>query len=159
MLYQSKMLDDVSVGFPPLISKFTLSKCTLNRGRVTERCWIFFFFFFVVCFWVFFFEASFLFPFYTSLKRSLEKSFFTLLLAILHKPRFSSSYWQLYLSKCTLKWRKYIETVLNLSINKSNNTGFLLRPVPGDLLFFFFFLCWFFFRSFAAILTLCQTKK
>ena len=30
MLYQSKMLAGVSVGFPPLISKFTLSKCTLK---------------------------------------------------------------------------------------------------------------------------------
>ena len=159
MLYQSKMLDGVSVGFPPLISKLTLSKCTLKSRTCNGTLLDFFLFFFVVCFWVFFFEASFLFPFYTSLKRSLEKSFFTLLLAILYKPRFSSSYWQLYLSKCTLKWRKYIEIVLNLSINKSNNTGFLLRPVPGDLLFFFFFLCWFFFRSFAAILTLCQTKK
>ena len=30
MFYQSKMLAGVSVGFPPLISKFTLSKCTLK---------------------------------------------------------------------------------------------------------------------------------
>ena len=147
MLYQSKMLDGVSVGFPPLISKFTLSKCTLKSRTCNGTLLDFFLFFFVVCFWVFFFEASFLFPFYTSLKRSLEKSFFTLLLAILHKPRFSSSYWQLYLSKCTLKWRKYIETVLNLSINKSNNTGFLLSPVPGDLLFFFFSFVDFFFEA------------
>ena len=46
MLYQSKMLAGVSVGFPPLISKFTLSKCILNWGRTLERCWTFFFFFF-----------------------------------------------------------------------------------------------------------------
>ena len=139
MLYQSKMLDGVSVGFPPLISKFTLSKYTLKSRTCNGTLLDFFLFFFCSLFLSIFFEASFLFPFYTSLKRSLEKSFFTLLLAILHKPRFFSSYWQLYLSKCTLKWRKYIETVLNLSINKSNNTGFLLSPVPGDLLFFFFF--------------------
>ena len=30
MLYQSKMLAGVSVGFPPLFSKFTLSKYTLK---------------------------------------------------------------------------------------------------------------------------------
>ena len=30
ILYQSNMLAGVSVGFPPLISKFTLSKCTLK---------------------------------------------------------------------------------------------------------------------------------
>ena len=88
-------------------------------------CFVLFFFFFLCYFFFnYFFEAWLLFPFNTSLKRSLEKSFFTLLLAILHQPRFSSSYWQVYLSKCTLKWRKYIETLLNLSINKSSNKVF-----------------------------------
>ena len=131
--------------FLHLLASLSLPNALLNRGRAERSAAEFFSLFFLqFVFEYFFFEASFLFPFYTSLKRSLEKSFFTPLLAILHQPRFSSSYWQLYLSKCTLKWRKYIETVLNLSINKSNNKGFLLSPVPGDLLFFFFPLLIFF---------------
>ena len=90
ILYQSNMLARVSVGFPPLISKFTLSKCILNWGGALERCWTFFFFFFcgfflsilwksctgeldvlfflVISFNYFFFEAPLLLPFYTSLK-------------------------------------------------------------------------------------------
>ena len=55
MLYQSKMLDGVSVGFPPLISKFTLSKCTLKlRTCIGTLLNFFFLFFFVVSFWVFY---------------------------------------------------------------------------------------------------------
>ena len=91
ILYQSNMLAGVSVGFPPLISKFTLSKCTLKlRTCIGTLLNFFFLFFFVVSFWVFygnplpggltfcfsvwflfnffFFEAPLLLPFYTSLK-------------------------------------------------------------------------------------------
>ena len=86
-----KILAGVSVGFPPLISKFTLSKCTLKlRTCIGTLLNFFFLFFFVVSFWVFyenpvpgdltfcfslgfifnffFFEAPLLLPFYTSLK-------------------------------------------------------------------------------------------
>ena len=92
ILYQSKMLAGVSVGFPPLISKFTLSKCTLKLRTCigTQLNFFFFFFFFcgfflsilwksctggldvlfflVISFNYFFFEAPLLLPFYTSLK-------------------------------------------------------------------------------------------
>ena len=47
MLYQSKMLDGVSVGFPPLISKFTLSKCTLKSRTCNGTLLDFFLFFFL----------------------------------------------------------------------------------------------------------------
>ena len=54
-LYQSNMLAGVSVGFPPLLSKFTLSKCTLKLRKCIGTLLNFFFsFFFVVSFWVFY---------------------------------------------------------------------------------------------------------
>ena len=90
MLYQSKMLAGVSVGFPPLISKFTLSKCTLKLrtciGTLLNFFFLFFCGFFLIILWksctggldvlfflvisfkYFLFEAPLLLPFYTSLK-------------------------------------------------------------------------------------------
>ena len=91
ILYQSNMLAGVSVGFPPLLSKFTLSKCTLKLRKCIGTLLNFFFLFFL---WFlfeyfteilyrgawrfvfpcdfflifFFFEAPLLLPFYTSLK-------------------------------------------------------------------------------------------
>ena len=46
ILYQSSMLAGVSVGFPPLISKFTLSKCTLKLRTCIGTLLNFFFLFF-----------------------------------------------------------------------------------------------------------------
>ena len=87
--YTTNMLAGVSVGFPPLLSKFTLSKCTLKLRKCigTQLNFFFFFcgfflsilwksctggldvlFFLVISFNYFFFEAPLLLPFYTSLK-------------------------------------------------------------------------------------------
>ena len=56
MLYQSKMLDGVSVGFPPLISKFTLSKYTLKSRTCNGTLLDFFLFFFCSLFLSIFFR-------------------------------------------------------------------------------------------------------
>ena len=47
ILYQSNMLAGVSVGFPPLLSKFTLSKCTLKLRKCIGTLLNFFFLFFL----------------------------------------------------------------------------------------------------------------
>ena len=59
ILYQSKMLDGVSVGFPPLISKFILTKCTLKSRTCNGALLNFFLFFFLQFVFEYFFFRSF----------------------------------------------------------------------------------------------------
>ena len=84
-------------------------------------CFVFFFFFFVISFSIYFFEASLLFIFYTSLKRSVEYLCIVLFSLYYIGQGFLPLVGKFTLSKCTLKLRTCIGTLLNLSVIISNN--------------------------------------
>ena len=95
-------------------------------------CFVFFFFFFVISFSIYFFEASLLFIFYTSLKRSVEYLCIVLFSLYYIGQGFLPLVGKFTLSKCTLKLRTCIETLLNLSIIISNNQVFLLMLLQSQ---------------------------
>ena len=70
-------------------------------------------------------------------KKKFGVSLYTPLLALLNWPRFSSTCWQVYPSKCTLKLRTCIGTLLNLSVIISNNQVFLLMLLQSQNTQFF----------------------
>ena len=100
-------------------------------------CFVFFFFFFVISFSIYFFEASLLFIFYTSLKRSVEYLCIVLFSLYYIGQGFLPLVGKFTLSKCTLKLRTCIETLLNLSIIISNNQVFLLMLLQSQNTQFF----------------------
>ena len=100
-------------------------------------CFVFFFFFFVISFSIYFFEASLLFIFYTSLKRSVEYLCILLFSLYYIGQGFLPLVGKFTLSKCTLKLRTCIGTLLNLSVIISNNQVFLLMLLQSQNTQFF----------------------